>query len=158
LLFAADTKAPTPAPAAPITLDVSEVQPRELEDTTVKAIARDYSTAWNTLGRALAENRAELLNADFVGYAQQKFADAITQQQKSGLRTRYIDRGHKVRAIFYSPEGSSMQLEDTASLGIQLLDGDNVVSQQDVTVRYVAVMTVAEDRWKVRVLQAVPSD
>lgn len=156
--FAIDVKAPAAAPAARVELDVSDVQPRQIEDTTVKAITRDYGSAWATLGQALAENRPDLLGVDFVGFAQQKFADAIAQQQKSGLRTRYIDRGHKLRAIFYSPEGSSMQLQDTANLGIQLLDGDNVISQQDITVHYLTVMTVAEDRWKVRVLQAVPND
>ena len=77
-------------------------------------------------------------------------------QRTSNLRTRIIDRGHKLEAIFYSPEGSAMQLRDTAKLELQLLDGDTVIGKQQITANYVALMTVAEDRWKVRLLQQVP--
>ena len=67
-----------------------------------------------------------------------------------------MDRGHKLEAIFYSPEGSAMQLRDTAKLEIEYLDGDTVVGREQVTAHYLALMTVAEDRWKVRLLQAAP--
>src|SRR5438105_1795933 len=163
--------APPPAPKAAATasaprivsnvrvdLDAAGAQPRELEDTTEKAIVRDYGTAWTVLAQALAENRSDLVPAGFIGYAQQKLAEQIKQQKRSGLRTRYVDHGHKVQALFYSNEGSAMQLRDVASFGIQLLDGDRVVSEQNVTLNYLAVMTVAEDRWKVRVLQALPGE
>jgi hypothetical protein len=60
-----------------------------------------------------------------------------------------------VDATFYSPEGSAVQLQDTAQLEIQLLDGGKIVSSQNVTRKYIAVVTVVEDRWKVRVLDAV---
>ena len=146
------------ADAPRIDLDISQVEPRQLEDTTVKAIVRDYGAAWSIMTQALAENRADLLPVAFIGYAHDKLAAKIEQQQKSGLRTRYLDRGHKLQALFYSPEGSSMQLRDTAQFAIQLLDGDKVISEQNVTLQYLSVMTVAEDRWKVRILQAIPTD
>jgi len=50
-----------------------------------------------------------------------------------------------------------VQLQDTAQLEIQLLDGSKVVSSQNVTRKYIAVVTVVEDSWKVRVLDAVQS-
>jgi hypothetical protein len=74
----------------------------------------------------------------------------------SGMRVRYLDHGHHVQAVFYSPEGSTMQLRDTAQLGMHVLDGDTVVSSQGLAKTYLALMSVAEDGWKVRVLQEVP--
>ena len=80
----------------------------------------------------------------------------MKQQKKNGLRTRYIDHGHQVEATFYSPEGSAVQLRDTAQLEIQVLDGDKIVSSQNVTRNYIAVVTVVDDGWKVRALDSVP--
>ncbi len=156
--YGADTPASAPASSVKVALDASMSQPRPLEDTTEKAIIRDYGAAWAVMTQALAEDRDDLVAAGFVGYAQQKLTEQIKQQKKSGLRTRYVDRGHKLQALFYSPEGSAMQLRDVASLSIQLLDGNTVVSEQDVTVDYLAVMTVADNQWKVRVLQALPGE
>ena len=130
--------------------------PREIEDTTSAAIPRDYATAWNALETALNQNRAEALDAGFVGFARERLAQRIADQKKSGVRVRYVDRGHKVQAIFYSPEGSAMQLRDTARYDLEVLDGDTVITSQPATQNYIALMTVTEDRWKVRVLQAVP--
>ena len=79
----------------------------------------------------------------------------LQEQEKSGLATRYVDHGHQVSATFYSPEGSAVQLQDTAQLEIQLLDGRKVVSSKNVTRKYVAVVSVVEDSWKVRVLDGV---
>ena len=76
-------------------------------------------------------------------------------QQKNGLRTRLIDRGHKLEAVFYSPEGSAMQLRDTAQLEIQVLNGGQVIHSEQTTLHYIALMTTAEDRWKVRLLEEV---
>jgi hypothetical protein len=136
-------------------LDASQIVPRPLEQLTGQSIVRQYSSAWKNLETALAENRPELVDESFVGYAQDKIASQIKAQQKNGLATRYIDHGHQVDATFYSPEGSAVQLQDTAQLEIQLLDGGKVVSSQNVTRKYIAVVTVVEDRWKVRVLDAV---
>ena len=50
-----------------------------------------------------------------------------------------------------------MQLQDTTQFEIQLLDGGKVVSSKKITRKYIAVVTVVEDSWKVRVLDAVQS-
>ena len=55
----------------------------------------------------------------------------------------------------FSVDGSSMQIRDTAQLEIQLLDGDKVVSSETATINYVALLTPAENGWRVRVLEAV---
>jgi hypothetical protein len=136
-------------------LSFANAAPREVEDTTQQAVARDYSAAWKSLSQALEQNRADLLNANFVGVAREKFGQAIADQQKNGLRRRYIDRGHNAQVIFYSVDGSSMQIRDAAQFEIQLLDGDKVVSSETATINYIALLTPAENSWRVRVLEAV---
>jgi hypothetical protein len=140
-----------------VRLDASQIQPRPLEQLTGQAIVKTYSNAWKNMETALAENRPELINESFVGYAHDKLAAEVKTQQKNGLSTRFVDHGHQVQATFYSPEGSAVQLEDTANLEIQLLDGDKIVASQNVTRKYIAVVTVVEDGWKVRVLDGVPA-
>jgi hypothetical protein len=147
---------PGTAAAVNVEMTAASAAPREVEDVTAKAVVRDYAAAWTTLERALGENRADILGASFVGVAQEKLAEKVKQQQHSGLRIRYVDRGHKLEATFYSPEGSAMQLRDMAQLEVQLLDGDKVVGSQNLTLDYIVLLTVGEDGWKVRVLDAVP--
>ena len=140
-----------------VNLNVSNAAPRQVEDTTERALQRDYARAWNSMEAALDQNRADILDADFVGVALDELKDRVNQQQKSGLRTRYVDHGHQLQAVFYSPEGSAVQLRDTAQLEIQYLDGSKVVHSEQRSETYTVVMTAGENRWKVRVLQAVPA-
>ena len=86
------------------------VGPRTLEKQTETAVVRDYLDAWRSLSAALAGNRADLLDADFVGTAKQKLADTIHEQARLGIETRYRDTAHDLRLTFYSPEGMSLQL------------------------------------------------
>jgi hypothetical protein len=136
-----------------VQFNIEGAGPREIEDTTQAAIVRDYGTAWRSLETALNDNSKEALDNGFVGFARDRYAARIAGQKQSGLRTRIVDHGHKLQAMFYSPEGSTMQLRDTAKLELQVLDGGNVISTRKLTRSYVVLMTPAEDRWKVRVLQ-----
>ncbi|HEY5253418.1 MAG TPA: hypothetical protein VIJ53_02110, partial [Acidobacteriaceae bacterium] len=43
--------------------------PRQLQDQTATAVVRDYLESWQSLGAALRQNRADLLDQDFVGTA-----------------------------------------------------------------------------------------
>ena len=139
-----------------VELNAASAQPRVLEDTTEMAIVRDYATAWKALASAMNENRSEALAAGFIGTARENFAKAIEEQKKSGLRRRDTDRGHKLQAIFYSPEGSAMQLRDTAQLDVEVLDGDTVIHREQITQSYLVLMTVAEGGWKIRALEEQP--
>ncbi len=143
--------------APSVTVDASHAQPRQVEETTVAALQRDYGLAWRTMSRALEENRPELLNAAFVGIARDKLRQAVSDQARSGLRRRYIDHGHRVQVVFYSADGSAIEMHDTASIEIQLLDGNKVVHREQATLYYVALMSPAETSWKVRALQSVPA-
>jgi hypothetical protein len=150
IVYAAEKTGPT------VELNASAAQPRQVEDVTEKAITRDYANAWKIMETALNENRTDQLGGGFAGIAQDKLAKRVEGQKASNLRTRIIDRGHKLEAIFYSPEGSALQVRDTAQLEIEYLDGSSVVHREQVTQKYLALLTVGEDRWKVRVLEEVP--
>ena len=127
--------ASTPA----IAINVEHATPREIEDTTQKALARDYATAWQTMTEALDQNRADLLSANFLGTADDKLTATIQQQTKAGLHQHITDQGHTVDAVFYSPEGSAIELHDTAHLQIDVMDGSKVVHTENATVHYVAL-------------------
>jgi len=151
LVYAADKNS---GPA--VELNASAAQPRQVEDVTEKAITRDYSNAWKVMETALSENRTDQLASGFAGVAEDKLQKRIEGQRASNLKVRIVDHGHKLDAIFYSPEGSALQVRDTAQLEIEYLNGNSVVHREQVMQKYLALLTVGEDRWKVRVLEEVP--
>src|ERR1700757_4606425 len=71
-----------------VRLDASQIQPRPLEQLTGQSITKTYSNAWKNLETALAENRTDLIDESFVGYAHDKLLSQVNQQQKTGLSTR----------------------------------------------------------------------
>ncbi|HWG40220.1 MAG TPA: hypothetical protein VN658_06710 [Candidatus Acidoferrales bacterium] len=137
-----------------VQLNVKNAKPREVEDVTQSAIVRDYTLAWQAISTALANNTLQPLNDNFAGFALDKFTQRVKEQKQNGLTTRIIDHGHKVDAIFYSPDGAAIELKDTASIETQVLDGGTVIHSDQAQIQYYAVMTGAEDRWKVRVLES----
>ncbi|HLK34352.1 MAG TPA: hypothetical protein VKT29_14755 [Terriglobales bacterium] len=145
------------ADAPQVQFDISHIGPRQMEDVTGRNIPRDWGRAWQTLAVAFEQNQPDLLGHYFVGFAQQKLAAAIAAQEKSGLRTRYIDHGHKLAAYFYSPDGGAIELHDTADLEIQVLDGNTVIHSERATLHYIGLMTPAADHWEVRLLESVPN-
>lgn len=137
-----------------VQLNVTSAQPREVEDVTKNAILRDYTLAWQAIGTSLVSNSQQPLNENFSGFALDKFTQRVKDQKAQGITTRIIDHGHKVDAIFYSPDGSAIELKDTASIETQVLDGGTVIHSDQAQIQYYAIMTGAEDRWKVRVLES----
>ena len=130
------------------------VGPRVLEKKTEAAVVRDYLRAWRSLSGALEQNRADLLDRDFVGTAREKLADTIHEQAQLGIQTRYRDAAHDLQLVFYSPEGLSIQLLDTVDYDVEILDHKKVQTMGHVRARYLAVLTPTEVQWKVRILQA----
>jgi hypothetical protein len=137
-----------------VQLNVKSAQPREVEGVTQNAIVRDYTLAWQAIGTSLAANSLQPLNDNFAGFALDKLSQRVKDQKQNGLTTRIIDHGHKVEAIFYSPDGAAIELKDTASIETQVLAGGTVIHSDQAQIQYYAVMTGAEDRWKVRVLES----
>jgi hypothetical protein len=137
-----------------VQLNADNVIPRPIEELTGKSVPRDYALAWQSLAQALESNRAGLLDAYFTGLAKQDFTQRVNSQIKSGLQTRYTDRGHKLEALFYSPAGDVMELRDHAQFDMQVLDGGKVIYEEPVNAQFMVLMTPGADRWLVRQLQA----
>jgi hypothetical protein len=49
-----------------------------------------------------------------------------------------------------------MQLLDKAKIEQQVLDGDQVIQQENTTRQYLVLMTPGADRWFIRSLELVP--
>jgi hypothetical protein len=130
--------------------------PRPLVKQTETAVIRDYLQAWQSVSAALEQNRADLLDRDFVGAAKDKLTDTIQEQARLGLSTRYQDRSHDLQIVYYSPEGLSIQLIDNVEYDVEILDHDKIQTTQRVRARYIVVLTPAEVRWRVRVFQGQP--
>jgi hypothetical protein len=128
--------------------------PRLLQEQTQSAAVRDYLKAWQTVGSALDRNDAALLDQDFVGTARDKLAETIQQQTALGIHTRYYDKSHDIKIVFYSPEGLSLELTDDVQYDVQMIDHDKLQTAQQVHAHYIVVLTPAEVRWRVRVFQA----
>ncbi|MGA7340302.1 MAG: hypothetical protein WBE72_18095 [Terracidiphilus sp.] len=130
--------------------------PRTLAEQTRTAAIRDYLESWQSLKAAFAHNQAELLDEDFAGIAREKLAGTIHEQAALGIRTPYQDLAHDLRIVYYSPEGLSIELTDTVSYDVQVLDHERPIATQQVHARYIAILTPSEVRWRVRVFEAVP--
>lgn len=130
--------------------------PRPLEDQTRASVVRDYLQAWKSLDSAFRNNRSDLLDAYFVGSAQEKLAHTISEQRKIGIQTNYRDRSHVLKMLFYSPEGLSVQLDDAVQYDEEVTDSKGTHIVRHISTHYLAVLTPTEVRWKVRIFQAQP--
>ena len=139
-----------------VQLNVDKAAPRQVDEAVQQAIVRDYTAAWQALASAVDANDPALLNENFVGFALDQLAKRIRDQQAMGLKTRMVDHGHRVEAIFYSVDGSAIELRDTADIETQFLEDHTVIHSERSQIVYYAVMTGAEDHWKVRVLESSP--
>ena len=131
--------------------------PRDMEDLTRQKIVHDYAAAWQTLAAGLERNRAELLNDYFTGFAKKEFAQTIADQAGTAIHRHYVDHGHKLEALFYSPDGGVIQIQDDAEYEVQIFDGAKLLHSETMTARFLVLMTPTADRWMVRLLQNVPA-
>lgn len=139
-----------------VSLNADNLGPRSIEELTSKVITRDYAFAWQTMAEALEQNRPDLLDGYFTGTAKQDLTQRIADQKKTDVRVRYLDHGHKLDAIFYSPAGDAMQLRDHANLEVNVMDGQKVIHSEQVNLQYIVLMTPGADRWLVRDLEVAP--
>ncbi|HVZ60114.1 MAG TPA: hypothetical protein VG892_04960 [Terriglobales bacterium] len=139
-----------------VEIDTNGSGPHEMQEVTRQSVARAYANAWGTLARSMPGNRADMIDEAFLGAARDQFAAAIQQQSLQKLSRRYVDHGHKIKVLSYSPEGGSVQILDHADMEVQFLDGDSVIYSERQKFSYVALLSPTEVTWKVRLLQAVP--
>ena len=128
--------------------------PRELQEQTAKAVVQDYLDSWQSMNKALDQNRPDLLDRDFVGSAKEKLVSTIKSQRAAGVHTSYRDRSHDVQILLYSPEGLSIELSDNVTYDVEMSSGGKSVGKQQVAARYIVVLTPTEVRWRVRIFQA----
>ena len=128
--------------------------PRPLDEQTRAAVVRDYLDAWRSMSAALGGNRADRIDAAFVGDAKDKLNGTILQQTMLRVSTNYHDQSHDLRIVFYSPDGLSIEMTDDSEYELQVFDQGRPVATQQIRAHYIVVLTPAETRWKVRVLQA----
>jgi hypothetical protein len=133
---------------------MESVGPRAVEEQTKAALIQDYLHAWQTMDAALEQNRADLLGPNFVGAARDQMSATIRDQQGLGIQSLYRDQSHDIRVLFYSPEGLSIQLEDTVELEVELRDNGKTVGTQHIRTKYVVLLTPTESKWKVRIFQS----
>lgn len=149
--------APSSSSLPKVELNTASQGPREIEDLTRRKILHDYAAAWKTLAISLEQNRADILNDYFTGTAKKEFSQTITEQASTGIHQHYFDHGHKLEAVFYSPDGGVMQLRDSAEYEVQIFDGARLLHSERTTAKFLVLMTPAADRWMVRLLQNVPT-
>ena len=141
-----------------VVLSAESLAPRPIEQRTGEAVTHDYAQAWQDLSEALNANRSDLLGDYITGDAKLRLSQRIANQRKTGIHTKYIDNGHQVKAVFYSPDGGEMQLEDRVQLGIQIFDGEKLIYSSNAVERYLVLMTPGADRWYLRSLESVPDN
>lgn len=136
-------------------LDAAGLTPRPIEELTGTTIARHYALAWRDLAEALESDRSGRIDEEFVGLAKDRLTHRIAEQAQAGLHVRIVDHGHHLRAVFYSSDGTAMQLLDEAQLEIQTFDGNKLIDTQNAPHEYIVLMTPGADRWYVRDLEEV---
>jgi hypothetical protein len=136
-------------------LDAAGLAPRPIEELTGTTIARHYAMAWRDLAGALESGRSAVLGDEFTGVAKDRLVRRIGEQNQAGVHVRIVDHGHQLKAVFYSTDGSAMQLLDHAELEIQTFDGNKLIDTQNAPQEYMVLMTPGADRWYVRDLEEV---
>jgi len=139
-----------------VSLDAEKLGPRPIEQLTGTNIVRSYALAWRDLANALSQNRPELLNEQFIGFAKDQFRERISAQSHSGLHVEIRDQGHRLKAVFYSLDGGIMQLIDDAQIETKVFDGRNLIYSDNAPRRYLVLMTPGADRWYIRSMQSQP--
>jgi|SRR5258706_196825 len=132
---------------------MDSVGPRPMEQQTQSSLVRDYLQAWQSMGSAFGQNRADLLDGYFVGTAKDQLSKTIREQQALGIQAAYRDLSHDLQVVFYSPEGLSVQLVDNVEFEMTVRDNEKTVGTKRIRTRYIAVLTPTESKWKIRVFQ-----
>lgn len=149
--------AAAPAVGAPnVELSTAGSGPRQMEPTLQQSIPRDYLKAWQVLSTALEAGDPALLDQYWAGVAHDKFQRLVRDEAQTGIKIHYRDISHKLQAVFYPSDGAALLLYDNVQLEMEVQQSTRVIHTQKTTARYLVIMTPAQDRWVVRVLQEIP--
>lgn len=156
IFFAASCSLALGQTSPQVRLDADGLAPRPIEELTGTRIVQYYARAWHDLAAALDSSRTDNLGEEFTGFAKDHLTQRIADQKQTGVHVRIVDHGHQLKAIFYSSDGTAMQLVDQAQLEIQTFDGSTLLDTQNATHQYMVLMTPGADRWFIRDLEEVP--
>jgi hypothetical protein len=140
-------------PVANVEFTVTTAGPRQLESTLQHSIPADYAKAWQTLSEALQSGDSSVLDRYWTGVAHDKLQRLVQDQISTGVQVRYVDKSHRLEAVFYPTDGAALLLHDTAQIEIQVLSSGKLIHTEDLTAKYVVLMTPGQDRWLVRIFQ-----
>ncbi len=157
LTIGAVCSAQASAPDTNLTLNVRDAGPRAVEPTLQQSIQRDYAHAMESMSSALQAGDAAALDQYWAGVARDKLQRLIRDQARTRIQLRYLDKSHHLDAIFYPKDGATLLLHDTTSGELQVLDSGKLVHTENLTQKYVVLMTPGADRWYVRIFQPVPN-
>jgi hypothetical protein len=138
-------------------LDAEGLAPRPIEQLTGTTIVRHYALAWQSMAQALEANVPNGLGDEFTGFAKDRLTKRVEEQRQAGVHVHIVDHGHQVKALFYSTDGTAMQLVDQAQLEIQTFDGNKMLSTETSPHKYMILMTPGADRWYIRDFEEVPT-
>ena len=155
LMIAFPLRASTPV--ANVEFTVATAGPRQLESSLQRSIPADYAKAWQTLSEALQGGDPSVLDRYWTGVAHDKLQRLVQDQISTNVQVRYIDRSHRLQAVFYPTDGAALLLHDTAQIEIQVLSAGKLIHTENVTEKYVVLMTPSQDRWLVRIFQTASS-
>jgi hypothetical protein len=139
-------------------LNADGLSPRPIEALTGTTIVQHYAQAWRDMTEALESGRADKLTDNFVGSARDRLKQRVGEQARAGIHIRIVDHGHQLKAIFYSTDGTAMQLIDQAQLEIRTFDGDKLLDTENAPHKFVVLMTPGADRWYIRDFEDVSGD
>jgi hypothetical protein len=146
------------ADSAPqVELAVETATPRAVESDTEHSIVRDYTAAWKEMAEAFEQNSPDLLNAHFVDTAKLTLTSAVTEQRNIGVTSHYLDQAHRLKVLFYAPEGDVMELQDSVEYQLQVISDGKVIHDEHVVLKYLVLMTPSADRWVIRQIQSIPN-
>jgi hypothetical protein len=140
-------------PISKVELTFASVGPRQLEPTLQRSIPADYAKAWQTLSEALQSGDPSVLDGYWTGVAHDKLQRLVQDQMSTGVQVRYIDKSHRLQVVFYPTDGAALLLHDTAQLEVQVFSAGKLIHSENVTEKYVVLMTPGQDRWLVRIFQ-----
>jgi hypothetical protein len=110
-----------------------------------------------SMSSALQAGDAAALDQYWVGVARDKLRRLVRDEARTGIQLRYLDKSHRLDVLFYPQDGATLVLHDTTSGELQVLDSGKLIHSENVTQKYVVLMTPGADRWFVRVFQPVPN-
>lgn len=145
----------TPVPAVVGDLDPVVVWrpdptlPREMEPATRVALTEAWTSAFGRVDQALVTASTHDLVTSFSGNALQQVTTGV--EAADGLR-RQVPVAHDLEVVFYSADGSIVELVDHGLELVRVLAHDETIVVEEHDETWAAVLLLRDGRWRVEQL------